>query len=559
MAGQRQSVSEVRREQMFPQLDAAEIDRIARFGVPMDFDVGDYMTRAGAASAGMFVILAGEVAMLEPNNSERAPIVVHGAGSFQGELATLSGRPSLVDGVVRTPVRALFVASDQLRNLMIAEADLGERIMRALILRRVGLLESGGSGPVIVGPAHDADVLRLEGFLTRNGHPHQRLDRNADEGALCLVERFHVDRQDLPIVLCPNGQILRNPSELELSRCIGLVRPLDCSRVYDVVIVGAGPAGLATAVYAGSEGLSAVVLECRAFGGQAGASARIENYLGFPTGISGIALMARAFNQAEKFGVEMAIPDEAVCLAPDCANDGTFVLQVAGEEHVRTRSVVLATGARYRRLAIENIDAFGGSSIHYWASPIEARLCASQEVILVGGGNSAGQAAVYLAGHASKLWLLIRGKDLSASMSRYLIDRIAAQPNIEVVTETEICELEGHDGLLEAARWKHRRSGVETRRDIQHMFLFVGAEPNTDWLVQSGITLDGNGFVRTGIEAGEDRLPLETSRRGVFAVGDVRAGSIKRVAAAVGEGAQVVATLHKYLADAPANSLPVAV
>ncbi|MEJ8570657.1 FAD-dependent oxidoreductase [Microbaculum marinum] len=552
MAADRRPVAATRGEQMFPQLEASEIARIERFGEPVSFEAGDYVTRAGRPSTGMFVILEGEVEMLEPNLPERPPIIVHGAGSFQGELATLSGRPSLVDGLARTPVRALLIPTQRLRDLMIAEADLGERIMRALILRRVGLLESGGSGPVIVGVSGDGDVLRLEGFLARNGHPYQLLDPDRDAGARCLIERFHVGTEDLPIVACPDGQMLRNPSELELSRCIGLVRPIDCSRVYDVAIIGAGPAGLAAAVYAGSEGLSAVVLECRAFGGQAGASARIENYLGFPTGISGIALMARAFNQAEKFGVEMAIPDEAISLSADCDSTGSFLIELAGEEWVRARSVVLATGAQYRRLAVDDIEAFEAASIHYWASPIEARLCSSQEVVLVGAGNSAGQAAVYLAGHARKVWLLARGPNLSASMSRYLVERIAAQPNIEVLTETEISGLEGHDGLLQTVRWRHRPSGTETRREIQHVFLFVGADPNTHWLARSGIALDDRGFVRTGAEAGAGRLPLETSRSGVFAVGDVRSGSVKRVAAAVGEGAQVVATLHGYLADASA-------
>jgi thioredoxin reductase (NADPH) len=331
-----------------------------------------------------------------------------------------------------------------------------------------------------------------------------------------------------------------------------LLGPIDPNRLYDVVIVGAGPAGLATAVYAGSEGLSVLVLDCRAFGGQAGASARIENYLGFPTGISGMALMARAYNQAQKFGVEMAIPDEAMGL--DCldgAESGPFVVRLSNNERAKARSIVLATGARYRRLAVAGLEAFEGLSVHYWASPLEAKLCSGQEVALVGAGNSAGQAAVYLASHVAKVWLLVRGPELAASMSRYLVDRIAGLANVEVLTQTKVTGLEGRDGVLEAIRWRQgsgEGSAEDVRRPIQHLFLFIGAEPNTGWLSGSGVALDAKGFVLTGGDCNETRNPLETSRNGIFAIGDVRSGSIKRVAAAVGEGAQVVATLHATLA-----------
>ncbi len=314
-----------------------------------------------------------------------------------------------------------------------------------------------------------------------------------------------------------------------------------------MAIVGAGPAGLAAAVYAGSEGLSTIVLDCRAFGGQAGASSRIENYLGFPTGISGMALMARAFNQAQKFGVEMVIPDEAKLLG--AAGDGArYQLDVGDGETVRARTVVIASGARYRRLDIDNLAQFEGTSVHYWASPIEARLCRDQEVALVGAGNSAGQAAVYLASNVRKVTLLARRDSLDATMSRYLVERIEAQPNIEVLTETEIAALEGHEGNLEALRWRNRATGLETTRPIRHLFLFIGADPNTDWLANCEVALDAKGFVRTGPDVASGHGLMETSRSGVFAIGDVRCGSTKRVAAAVGEGAQVVAALHAYLA-----------
>jgi thioredoxin reductase (NADPH) len=395
-------------------------------------------------------------------------------------------------------------------------------------------------------------VLRLEGFLERNGHPHQRLDPNSDPCARALIERFQVTSRELPLVLCPNGAMLRNPTEVELARCIGMVASLDPDRIYDVAIVGAGPAGLAAAVYAASEGLSTLVLDCRAFGGQAGASARIENYLGFPTGITGAALMARAYNQAQKFGAEMAIPDEVGRLDVQ-TNAGCFRLTLANAEQVRSRSVVIASGARYRRLGVQNLASFEGSSVHYWASPLEAQLCGGQEVALVGAGNSAGQAAVYLADRVAKVWMIVRSRNLNASMSRYLIERIAATPNIEIMYNTSVSALDGSDGMLQAVRCRSHLSGDERTCAIRHLFLFIGADPNTDWLVGSGIALDDKGFIRTGVNF---QGSLETNLPGVFAIGDVRCGSVKRVAAAVGEGAQVVAALHAFLAKTDGGAVP---
>jgi thioredoxin reductase (NADPH) len=549
------SILDRRRDQLFLILEPAEIERVRRFGTVRSYRSGEALAKVGEVSPGLVIFLAGHVDVTRRDQSGlRAPIVSYGPGAFMGELAQLSGRPALVDASAQGPVEALIIPPEQLRALLIAEAELGERIMRALILRRVAILETGAGGPVIVGRAENGDVLRLQGFLRRNGHPYQRLDPETDADAKVLIERFHVDPGQLPIVLCPDGQLLRNPSEVELGRCIRLVRPIDPKRVYDVAVVGAGPAGLAAAVYAGSEGLSVLVLDCRAFGGQAGASARIENYLGFPTGITGMALMARAYNQAQKFGVEMAIPDEVSAIdAEDDVVSQRIVLRLANNEHVRARSLVIASGARYRRLSIPNLEAFEGASVHYWASPLEAKLCAKQEVALVGAGNSAGQAVVYLANQATKIWLLVRGDDLAAGMSRYLVDRIRGLPNVEVLTRTSVTGLEGHDGILEAIRWRRGASGEEVRRPIQHLFLFIGAEPNTDWLSGSGVALDAKGFVLTGADTTNKLRPLETSREGVFAIGDVRSGSVKRVAAAVGEGAQVVATLHAYLATAERN------
>jgi thioredoxin reductase (NADPH) len=529
-----------------------EIERVRRFGNVRSYGAGEALAKVGEKGHGLTVILAGTVDITQHDASgRRDPIVTYGAGAFMGELAQLAGRPALVDAYAQTAVDALIIPPEQLRALLIAEAELGERIMRALILRRVGLLERGAGGPVIVGRAENGDVLRLRSFLRRNGHPHQTLNPETEPEAKALIERFHVDPGQLPIVLCPGGELLRNPSENELARCIGLVGPIDQNRVYDVAIVGAGPAGLAAAVYAASEGLSVLVLDCRAFGGQAGASARIENYLGFPTGITGMALMARAHNQARKFGVEMAIPDEVIGLEEASRpNKARFVLKLSNNERVSARSVVIASGARYRQLAVDGLASFEAASVHYWASPLEGKLCAGREVALVGAGNSAGQAVVYLASQVAKVWLLVRGRDLASSMSRYLVDRITGLSNVEVLTQTTVTGVEGRDAMLEAIRWRAGSSGEEVRRPIQHLFLFIGAEPNTEWLSGSGVALDRKGFVLTGAGTTENRHPLETSRPGIFAIGDVRSGSVKRVAAAVGEGAQVVATLHAVLPSA---------
>lgn len=538
-----QSVIQERGAQMFPTLPRSAVERLARFGEHRSYPQGARVATAGEVGPGVTIILSGEVEITQrESGGHSSHIVTHGPGSFMGELAQLSGRPSLVDAVALSDVEAIVLRPDRLRAVLIAEASLGEQMMRALILRRVGLIQSGGGGPVIVGYEESPDVLRLTGFLRRNGHPYQVVDPARDDEAKALIDRFHVVTEQLPVVVCQAGQLLYNPPEDLLARCIGLVGPIDQGRVYDAVVIGAGPAGLATAVYAGSEGLSVLAIDCRSFGGQAGASSRIENYLGFPTGISGLALMARAYNQAQKFGVEFAIPDEAVKLT--CAVD-PYVLELNTGERVQTRTVVIASGAQYRRLEVPGLEEFE-SSVHYWASPLEAHLCAQQEIALVGGGNSAGQAVVYLAEFASRISLIVR-RPLEETMSRYLVDRIAGLDNVEVITGAEVCELEGTDGVLGAVSWCDRRTGQKTHREIRDMFSFIGADPNTNWLASSGIALDPRGFVLTGNEAGEGRHPLETSRRGVFAVGDVRASSVKRVAASVGDGAQVVAALHGVL------------
>jgi len=543
-----------RYEQTFPSLTVQEIARIRRFGEVRNYNCGQALFETGKVGPGMFVILSGHVAITQRDGFGRVtPVIEQGPGQFLAEIGQLSGRIALVDGHAEGEVETLLIPPERLRALLVAEADLGERIMRALILRRVSLIRGGTGGPVLIGQPDSAGVVRLQGFLTRNGHPHHLLDPVADADAAALIARYSPSQADWPLVVAPDGAVLRNPSESELARAMGMIRSLPKDKVYDVAVVGSGPAGLSTAVYAASEGLSVAVCDTRAFGGQAGASARIENYLGFPTGISGHALTARAFNQAQKFGADVMIPVEVKAL--DCTLlDGVFGLSLDNGDVLRARSVVVASGARYRRPEVENLATFEGRGVWYWASPIEARLCAEQEVVLVGGGNSAGQAAVFLSGHARKVYLIIRGGGLGASMSRYLIDRIEAASNIELMFNSEVVGLAGaHDGSLERVRWRSRLSGEESSLEIRNLFLFVGADPATGWLAGCGVKVDRAGFVITGAhdKAGEGRFnsALETSVPGVFAVGDVRSGSVKRVGGAIGEGAQVVAALHSYLGD----------
>jgi thioredoxin reductase (NADPH) len=541
-----------REAQTFPTLTADEIARVSRFGVRRRHADGEMLVETGKPRPGMFVILSGRVLVSQRDGLGRVtPIVEEGAGQFLGELGQLSGeRPSLVEATARGDVEGILIPPAQLRALLVAEAELGERIMRALILRRVALIDSHVGGVVLIGPTGSSDMIRLEGFLTRNGVPHHALDPATDPEAREIVEHYQA-ADSLPLAICAVCEVLRNPTVSELARQLGMVRiPED--RIYDVAVVGAGPAGLSTAVYAASEGLSVAVLDAWAFGGQAGASARIENYLGFPTGISGQALAGRAYAQAQKFGADILIPLEVSSL--DCSRaEGSFGLQLSGGGQLRARSVVVASGARYRRPPIANLAALEGRGISYWASPIEARACAGEEIAIVGGGNSAGQAAVFLASGCNRVRMFIRGPGLAATMSRYLIERIAASRNIELVTGAEVVAVEGSEQGLERLRWCDRSSGAEQTLPIRHLFLFVGADPATAWLAGCGVRLDRTGFVVTGEpdESGAPpSSPLQSSVPGVFAVGDVRAGSVKRVGGAIGEGAQVVAALHAFLAPA---------
>lgn len=547
------SLLQTRRHQMFPTLTADEIERMQRFGDVHQWRANELLFRTGERGPGMFVVLCGSVEIMRRDAFGHVhPVMTHGTGSFLAEVGQLSGRPALVDGRAIGDVDALLIPPERLRALLVAEAELGERIMRALILRRVALIEQGSGGPILIGcGGSEPRLLALDGFLRRNGHPHTVIDAKTDQDAIALLERIAATHDDFPLVVCPDGSVLRNPDEGRLASCLGLLPEFDPGHVYDLAIVGAGPAGLASAVYAASEGLSVAVFDCRAPGGQAGASSRIENYLGFPTGISGQALAGRAFVQAQKFGAHIAIPLEVKALH---CGENPMDLELTDGRRIATRTVVIASGAVYRRPPVRSLSHFEGRGVYYWASPVEAKLCRNDEVMLVGGGNSAGQAAVYLASHAVRVHLTIRAASLDASMSRYLIERLASLPNVVLHTRTEITALEGDESGLKSVLTRHCDTGEVIERPVRHLFLFIGADPNTAWLRTCHVALDPKGFVLTGSAARVPvevaaRFPLQTSVPGVFAIGDARAGSTKRVAAAVGEGAAAVAQVHAFLAD----------
>jgi len=554
------SIIETRHDQMFPTLDAGQVETAKRFasGPIRHFEPGEIVFDIGQRNAPAWLVLKGAIDVTRRNAlGTETPITTHHAGQFSGEVSQLAGREALARGLAGPEgCCALPFDASHVRALMIGSAEIGEIMMRAYILRRVGLIQDGNAGSVLVGRPGDSDLNRLENFLRRNGYPYTVLSADDEEGRT-VMDRFGVLPEELPIMLCPNGTLLKRPTDAEAGICLGLTPDLDPAKIYDIAVVGAGPAGLATAVYAGSEGLSVIVLDQKSFGGQAGASARIENYLGFPTGISGMALTGRAFNQALKFGVEIAIPLEVSKL--DCG-DGRkgdpFTLELTDGGQVRAKTVVIASGARYRRPPIANLSMFEGAGISYWASPVEAKLCEGEEIALIGGGNSAGQATVFLAPKVKRLHLVVRGDGLEASMSRYLIDRIKALRNVELHTKTEIVALEGDQVTgLTGAVFRCETTGETHACPLRHIFLFIGADPNANWLEQC-VDVDGKGFVITGSKfavgngaIGRPPLPLETSKPHVFAVGDVRAGSTKRVAAAVGEGAAVVAQIHSALGD----------
>ncbi|GJG93798.1 FAD-dependent oxidoreductase [Cupriavidus pauculus] len=538
-------VAPMNRLQMYPRLSDADIARIAPYGREQSWRAGELVVRTGDPAMGLILVLEGRVHIVQRDGiGDSALVVEHGPGNFLAEIGQLSGTPELVDGIAVEDVRALVVRPSCLRSLVVAEATLGEVIMQAMMQRRTALIQRG-RGPTLIGRGGDPAMLDLQALLRRNNYPYSIVDIDADAESAAVPARFDAHDADLPLVICPNGTVLRRPDTMQVLSCLGLLPRIDTSHIYDVAIIGAGPAGLASAVYAASEGLRVIVLDALAPGGQAGASARIENYLGFPAGISGHTLTTNAYAQAQKFGAHIACPVEIERL--DCG--AVHRLRTRAGDTVQARTVIVASGAAYRRPPIPRRAEFEGRGVYYWASPVEARLCAGREVILVGGGNSAGQAAVFLGTHAAHVHVVIRGESLDASMSRYLIDRIGAQPNITVHARTELTSLTG-DTQLDGAVLRHRDTGVETAMAVRHVFLFTGAEPNTAWLGGCHVGVDAKGFVLTGMQAGLATHTLETGVPGIFAIGDVRSGSTKRVATAVGEGAAVVSQIHGYLAAA---------
>ena len=550
-------IIEERAAQAFPVLDKAQIEVATRFasGPAKRFAPGEQIYDIGSLGAPAWLVLEGSVeAHRRAGLSGSSVIHAYRAGELTGEVNQLTGRPTLAS-VLAGPEGAVALPFDapHVRALTVGAAELGEIIMRAFILRRVALIETG-AGSILIGRPGQADLVEIQNFLTRSGYPHLVLDADTVGEGHDLVEQLGVGRGELPLMVCPNGTVLRCPTIREIAGCLGMTPDIDPERLYDMAIVGGGPAGLAAAVYGASEGLSVLVLDGRAFGGQAGASMRIENYLGFPTGISGQALAGRAYNQALKFGAEVAIPRAVTGMR--CSDDGTgdHVLVLDNGGTVRSRTVVIASGARYRRPDIPNIDSFDNAGISYWASPVEAMIVQGRTAGLVGGGNSAGQAAVFLAASVKHLAMFAR-RPLAETMSRYLIDRIESLPNITVHIGAEVEALEGPgDGTMTAALFRDRASGRTIRQEMEHLFIFIGAQPNADW-TDGCVVIDRPGFIVTGRDLAqtprhgdEKPLPLETSMPGVFAIGDVRSSSVKRVAAAVGEGAAVVAQIHAALA-----------
>jgi thioredoxin reductase (NADPH) len=543
------------RTQAFPVLTAAQISRVRPGSKIRNVKKGEILFEPGDKSVPFFVLLSGKLDILQPDLAGERLIVTHGPGSFTGEMTMVSGRGSLVRGRVSEPGEFLEMSADGLRSLVAKDAALSEILMRAFILRRLELIRTGQGNVILMGSRHSAKTLRLREFLTRNEHPYTYVDLDVDKTSQELLDRFHVTLDEIPVLICNARSVLRNPSIQELADCLGLNSAIDESQIRDVIIVGAGPAGLAAAVYAASEGLDVLVIETATPGGQAGSSSKIENYLGFPTGVSGQELAARAIAQTEKFGAKMMVAHSVERL--DCAKRPYKVVLDKGNR-IAARAVVIATGAQYNKPRIANLERFEGQGIYYGATYMESQLCQEEEIVVVGGGNSAGQAAVFLSQTARKVHLLVRSGELSDSMSRYLIQRIEENPEIALHLRTEIVALEG-DAHLERVTWQEKTSGETSVHDIRHVFIMAGASPRTEWL-RGCVALDDKGFILTGRDLDAEtgapmwtlaRSPqmLETSLPGVFAVGDVRSGNVKRVASAVGEGAIAVHLVHRALAE----------
>ena len=545
-----------RAEHVFPTLTPEQIARIAPHGRQRETRAGEVLVHAGDRVVPFFVVTAGQVEVVRLSGGAETTVVIHMPGQFSGEANMISGRPALFQARVREPGAVIELNHEQLLALVQTDAELSELLMRAFILRRLELVASDLGDVVLIGSMHSPGTLRIKEFLTRNSHPYTYIDLDRDPDVQTLLDRFHVAVADVPVLICRGSTVLRNPSNQEIAGCLGFNNAIDQTHVRDVVIVGAGPSGLAAAVYGASEGLDVLVLEANAPGGQAGSSSRIENYLGFPTGISGQELAGRAYTQAQKFGAQIMIAKGATQIACDRK---PYAVQIDDGPRVSARAVIIATGAEYRRPSLDRLTHFEGAGVYYGATFVEARLCEGDEVAVVGGGNSAGQAAVFLAQTTRRVHVLVRSDGLADTMSRYLVRRIEENPTIVLHTRTEITALEGN-GSLERVRWRDSASGRVETHDIKHLFIMAGAVPNTGWLNRC-VALDAKGFIKTGPDLTPDDLAhakwplsraphlLETSLPGVFAVGDVRAGNIKRVASAVGEGSIAVSFVHQALHD----------
>jgi thioredoxin reductase (NADPH) len=543
------------RTQAFPALTPAQTDRIRQIAKVRKVVASEILFEPGDTNVPFFVLLSGAMEIIMPGLNGESLIATHGPGEFTGELTMISGRKCLVRGRVTEPGEFLELGGECLRTLIARDAELSEILMKAFILRRVELINSGQGTLVLLGSRHSAQTLRLREFLGRNGQPHTYIDLDTDKTSQDILDRFSVTPDEIPVIICSGGHVFRNPTTQKLADGLGFNNDIDPAQVRDLIIVGAGPSGLAAAVYAASEGLDALVIESESPGGQAGSSSKIENYLGFPTGVSGQELATRAIVQAQKFGAHMMIARNVAEL--DCAKRPYKVVLDDGTK-LPTRALVIATGAQYKKPHIANLALFEGQGVYYGATYMEAQLCEGEDVIVIGGGNSAGQAAVYLAQTARKVYMLVRSGQLSDTMSRYLIQRIERNPSIELHYQTEITGLEG-DSHLERVTWRDKASGDTTTRNIRHVFIMAGASPRTDWL-RNCVALDDKGFILTGrdIDSASDkpvwplgRPPhmLETSLPGVFAVGDVRSGNVKRVASAVGEGSIAIHLVHRVLAE----------
>ncbi|MEP6994521.1 MAG: FAD-dependent oxidoreductase [Acidobacteriota bacterium] len=545
-----------RADQTFPTLTPAQIARVAAHGRVRPVRSGEVLASAGEQAESFFVVTAGSLRLVRRSANADEIVGVLEPGQFTGETNMLSGRQALVSLRAGGPGEVIDVKRPELLALVQTDSELSDIFMRAFILRRVELIARGLGDAVLIGSRYCQATLRVKEFLTRNGHPYTFLDLDRDSGVQDLLDRFQVSEADVPVLICRETVVLRNPTNLQIADCLGFNEAIDQTRLRDLLVIGAGPAGLAAAVYGASEGLDVLVLESDAPGGQAGSSSKIENYLGFPTGISGQELAARALTQAEKFGAELMIAKGARRLT---CERRPYAIEIDEGPSVPARTVIIATGARYRRLEVDNLERFEGNGVYYGASPIEAQLCRGEEVVVLGGGNSAGQAAVFLAETSKRVHVLVRTAGLAQSMSRYLIRRIEGNPVIQLRTQTEIVALEGTD-RLERVSWRDHETGAVTTHDIRHVFSMTGAVPNTSWL-EACVALDGQGFIKTGPDLSPEDLAaarwplprpprlLETSLPGVFAVGDVRAGNVKRVASAVGEGSIAVTFVHEALHD----------